>query len=138
MTKVWSRSESSGRALRRAASECLDQLGHSPEQVAARLEMYGVQGVPGRADDCPMARYLKAVIGSEPCVGRIGVLEQRLQINRRGLRLPFSVSLPVAVQAFVRDFDEGRFPVLVDAQLRGQGADAPTTLGDPASPPAQP
>lgn len=137
MPKVWSRSDSSP-ALRRAVSDCLDQLGHSPEQVAVRLEMYGVQGVPGRADDCPMARYVKAVIGAEPTIGRIGVLEQRLRVTGRGLRLPFSVPLPPAVQAFVRDFDEGRYPTLVDADPRRRPTDLPATLEDPASGPTRP
>lgn len=113
MTKVWSRSESSGRALRQAVCDCLDQLGHSPEEVAARLEMYGVTGVPGRADDCAMARYLRAVIGTEHTVGRVGVLEQRLRITRPRLRLPLSIPLPEAIQGFVRHFDEGDYPALV-------------------------
>lgn len=113
MTKVWSRSDSSGRALRGAVGDCLDQLGHSPEEVASRLETYGVRGVPGKADDCALARYLRAVIGTEHSVGRVGVLEHRLRITRRGWRLPFALPLPPAIQGFIRDFDEGNYPALV-------------------------
>ncbi len=113
MTMPWSRSESSKRELRRAVEDCLAEMGDSPPEVAGRLHDYGVQGFPGRADDCPMARYLWAVIGSERSVGRIGVLDHRLRVSRRGLRLPFSVPLPPAVRGFVRSFDEGKFPDLV-------------------------
>ncbi|HET6963493.1 MAG TPA: hypothetical protein VFH58_01900 [Acidimicrobiales bacterium] len=113
-----------GKDLRRAVTGCLSDLGDSPQGVADRLRSYGVTGLPGRADDCPMARYLRAVIGSERTVGRVGVLEQRLRVTRRGLRLPFSVTLPPAVRSFVRSFDEGHFPELVDRTVdtRDQGA----------------
>ncbi len=103
-----------GKDLRRAVRGCLADLGDSPQVVAARLHGYGVTGLPGRADDCPMARYLRALIGSERSVGRIGVLEQRLRVTRRGLHLPFSVALPPAIRTFVRSFDEGRYSELVD------------------------
>lgn len=109
----WSRSVSSKRDLRRAVQDCLAEMGDSPTAVAGRLHGYGVQGFPGRADDCPMARYLRAVIGSERSVGRIGVLEHRLRVSRRGPHLPFSVPLPPAIRAFVRSFDEGKYPDLV-------------------------
>lgn len=113
MTKLWSRSDSSGRELRRAVCDCLGQLGRSPDEVAARLQSYGVQGLPGKADDCPLARYLRAVIGTEHSVAKIGVLERRLRVSRRGLRLSFSLPLPPAIQGFIRDFDEGNHPALV-------------------------
>lgn len=106
-----------GKDLRQAVRGCLADLGDSPEAVATRFRGYGVTGLPGRADDCPMARYLRALIGSERSVGRIGVLEQRLRVTRRGLHLPFSVALPAAV----RSFDEGRYPDLVD-HTAGAGA----------------
>lgn len=110
-----------GKDLRRAVRGCLADLGDSPQVVATRLHGYGVTGLPGRADDCPMARYLRALIGSERSVGRIGVLEQRLRVTRRGLHLPFSVALPPAIRSFVRSFDEGRYPELVDRHP-GRGA----------------
>ncbi len=120
MTIVRSRSHTNGttgrssKDLRRAVTGCLSDLGDSPQGVAARLRSYGMTGMPGRADACPMARYLRAVIGSERTIGRVGVLEQRLRVTRRGLHLPFSIPLPLAIRSFVQSFDEGQFPELVD------------------------
>ena len=123
MPMFWSRSDRGGRALRQAVGDCLADLGDSPDAVARRLQLYAVQGRPGRADDCPMARYLWAVIGSERTVGRIGVLERRLRVTRRGLRMPFSVALPPAVRGFVRSFDEGHYPQLVELDVTATVAD---------------
>jgi hypothetical protein len=106
-------------------------LGATPDAVARRLSAYGVAGVPGKAEDCPMARYLKAVIGSEPCVSGVVVLERRLQVKRGRLRLPVSLTLPSAIAGFVRGFDEGQYPRLV-ADLAGGAASAPSTGAIPA------
>lgn len=94
--------------------QCLRDLGDTPDAIADRLRGFGVLGIPGRADECAVARYLKAVIGSERSVKVVGVLERRIRISRRGVRPPVSVTLPSGVADFVRTFDQGKFPVLVE------------------------
>jgi hypothetical protein len=69
-----------------------------------------------------LARYLQAVIGSEQSVAGVSVFERSLRIRRPGLHPPTFVALPRATSAFVRDFDTGSFPELVD-QRRGAGRD---------------
>ncbi|MDE3205490.1 MAG: hypothetical protein KGQ66_14890 [Acidobacteriota bacterium] len=109
-------------ALRQAVDGCLIDLGDSPGSVAERLQGLGVRGLAGRADECPMSRYLRAVLGPEESLVRIDVLEKRLRVSRKLPRLPLSVALPPAVRAFVHDFDAGHFPQLLDG---------PATASDP-------
>jgi hypothetical protein len=113
---VWSANETRG--LKQSIRQCLAELGDSPDAVAGRLGDYGVVGVPGRADDCPVARYLKVVIGSERSVKVVGVLERRLRVTRHGAHLPLSMVLPRGVADFVRCFDEGKYPELVARPAR--------------------
>ena len=119
---AWLQRETHGRILKDSIRECLTDLGDSPDSVAGRLADFGVAGVPGRADDCPVARYLRAVVGSERSVKVVGVLEHRLRVTRHGLRMPLSVRLPGQVAGFVHSFDEGRYPELI---LTPAGADQP-------------
>jgi hypothetical protein len=119
----WSRSENRGRELRGHVQGCLTDLGDSPDAVAGRLTALGVRGIPGRADDCAVARYLKAVVGSERSVKVVGVLERRIRISRRGMRLPVSVPLPTGVANFVRNFDQGRYPVLLEPVVNREPSD---------------
>jgi hypothetical protein len=120
----WFRGDNGGgRELKGHVEQCLRDLGDTPAGVADRLGGLKVRGIPGRADECAVARYLKAVIGSERSVKVVGVLERRVRISRRGMRPPVSVMLPAEVAEFVRGFDQGQFPVLVEPTFSREPSD---------------
>ncbi len=96
----------------------IQSLGPSPTAVAAFLASVGAVGTRRSSDDCAVARYLHAVIGVEPYVKRVTVWDSEVRVTRRGLRLPAVVALPAAVTAFIRAFDAGCFPELIDGHLQ--------------------
>jgi hypothetical protein len=100
-------------AIRRNVSVLLDQLGGTSEAVATSLQQAGVQGDPFLVSRCPLARYLHAVVGAEPRVGKIKVGLYKAVINGPRWWQPLTVDLPAPVRGFVVDFDRGRFPDLL-------------------------
>ena len=100
-------------AIKRNVSVLLDQLGGTPEAVATNLQQAGVQGDPFLVSRCPLARYLHAVVGTEPRVGKIKVGLYKAVINGPRWWQPMTVDLPAPVRGFVVDFDRGRFPDLL-------------------------
>lgn len=96
----------------------LAALGDTPEVVAWRLLLGGFRGWPGEADSCPVARYLNAHgIGGEvyPEIEESDEDSyQAAHVEIDDLMYP----LPEAVDAFVRRFDLGGFPGLVDPMAR--------------------
>jgi hypothetical protein len=97
---------------KRNVSILLDQLGSSPETVARSLKRAGVQGYPFLGAHCPIARYLHAVVGVEPGLGKVKVGLCRASINAPHWWWPISVALPVPVRLFVLAFDRGQYPDL--------------------------
>lgn len=98
---------------RRNVSILLDQLGSTPETVARSLQRAGVQGYPFLGAHCPIARYVHAVVGVEPGVGKVKIGLGRATINAPHWWCPISVGLPVPVRMFVMAFDRGQFPELL-------------------------
>jgi len=98
---------------KRNVSILLDQLGSTPETVAGSLQRAGVRGYPFLGAHCPIARYVHAVVGIEPQVGKVKIGLCRATINAPHWWWPISVSLPPAVRLFVLAFDRGQFPELV-------------------------
>jgi hypothetical protein len=77
-----------------------------------------------------MARYLQAVIGGEPGVVRVLVFGDNIRVVRAGIRPTIVLPVPRAISAFVRGFDAGCFPDLVDSSRRPpSGQSAP--VGEP-------
>jgi hypothetical protein len=113
---------------KRNVSILLDQLGSTPERVAVSLQRAGVQGYPFLGAHCPVARYVHAVVGVEPGIGKVKIGLSRATLNAPHWWWPISVSLPVPVRLFVLAFDRGQFPELL---LWPES-------GDPASPALQP
>lgn len=105
------------RHLRRSVREHVQGLGETPAAVAEHLASHRVSGVPGKATDCAVARYLQAVIGAESSVSRVVVMEGSLRVFRYGCHLPIWLRLPRATAAFVRAFDAGCYPELIDTHL---------------------
>jgi hypothetical protein len=98
---------------KRNVSILLDQLGSTPERVAASLERAGVQGYPFLGAHCPIARYVHAVVGVEPGLGKVKIGLCRATINAPHWWWPISVSLPVPIRLFILAFDRGQFPELL-------------------------
>ena len=117
-------------AIKRNVSALLDQLGGTSAAVATSLQQAGVQGDPFLVGRCPLARYLHAVVGVEPRVGKVKVGLYKAVINGPRWWQPMTVDLPTPVRGFVVDFDRGRYPELF---RRPKGRPVP---GSPAASPS--
>ena len=104
----------SSRQLRRSVRCYVRSMGGSPEAVARRLNDEGVKGLPGQVSECALARYLQAVIGSETSVRKVVVKEWSVRVFRIGRRLPSVTLLPGPAARFIRAFDAGSYPELID------------------------
>jgi hypothetical protein len=99
--------------LRRSVDGLVRGLGCDPRAIAGSLDSEGIKGLTGNSNECAIARYLKAVVGSEATVVGVFVTERHIKVTRR-FRSPILLSLPPAARAFVREFDAGGFPTLID------------------------
>jgi hypothetical protein len=79
-------------------------LGRTPDEVAASLLALDCRGVPARHRSCPVARYLQAS-------GFNGAAVDNRRVEWDDVR---RVILPTAVSDFVRRFDQGEYPALVE------------------------
>lgn len=106
--------ELSSRQLRRSVRRHVESMGSSPGEIADRLAAVGARGIPAEVSECVLARYLQAVIGTEIAVRRIVVKERSIRLYRTGRPFPALVVLPLAVSKFIRAFDAGCYPELID------------------------
>ena len=120
-------------SLRSSVREHIDSLGNTPDAIADRLAGFGVKGIPGKATDCAIARYLHAVIGGEEPVDRLAVYHGSVRIYRSGSLIPAVVRLRRPVSAFIRGFDLGNYPRLVDERRARGGAWKPLVETGPRS-----
>jgi hypothetical protein len=103
-------------SLRADTSLLLAGLGDSPEAVAATLRNGGVRGQRRRSNDCPVARYLNAVMGADERVGTLQVGLVWVLIRRGRWWSPaLTIPTPRPVRQFILAFDGGRFSALVGA-----------------------
>jgi hypothetical protein len=97
-------------ALRSQTSELLKDLGSSADTVAGNLETAGVKGVPGSGTGCAVARYLNAVMASDPRLGPISVNNEAVTIfGRHWWTPPVVVAVPPPVRGFIVRFDREEF-----------------------------
>ncbi len=102
------------RELRRSTATLLEALGATSDEVASRLEEFGVRGFVADSRGCAVATYLNAVVGSDPQVRSVAVLAERVLISpMKRWRPPVTVALPESVRRFVAEFDAGKYPRLV-------------------------
>jgi hypothetical protein len=99
-------------ALREDSAALLGELGGTAAEVAVSLTAMGVRVWPASSGDCPLARYLHAVMGPDPRVKRVKVTTRWLALTTRGtwwstvwLRLPHPVREFVAAGAPAPDDD---------------------------------
>ena len=97
-------------ALRAQTTELLNNLGPNAEAVAGRLESAGVKGVPGSGTGCAVARYVNAVMASDPRIGPINVNDEAVTIfGRHWWTRPVIVPVPAGVRSFILRFDRDEF-----------------------------
>ena len=102
----------------------LRELDKDVTEVAACFESLGAQGRLSSAADCVIARYLKAVLGSDPEVRSVRVFPQSVHVRTSRFLPPVVCCLPVGLVQFVRTFDAGLVSQLVD-QTAGPLSSAP-------------
>jgi hypothetical protein len=122
-----SRARDERTALKSETTRLLQGLGPTAEAVAGQLEGTGVKGVPGSGTGCAVARYLNAVMASDPRFGPISVSNEAVTIlGRHWWTPPVVVSVPVAVRSFIVRFDREDFRNLTAPPAearRGRGLD---------------
>jgi hypothetical protein len=97
-------------------------LGTTPTEVASNLAALHVVGQPGDAANCAIARYMGAIIGTEHYVRAISVFDRSIRVTLLAGYLPVIVRLSRPIAKFVRAFDSGCYPDLVDRN-RAKAAD---------------
>lgn len=93
----------------RTPAQVLANLGSlgSPEAIAAHLAHRGIRGRVSMLSDCPIARYLRAECGPLPDM----LVGCAYLFGPGGT----STAQPEPVREFIREFDEGHWPALIDA-----------------------
>ena len=105
-----SRAKEERAALRAQTTELLSHLGSNAEGVASQLEAAGVKGVPGSGTGCAVARYVNAVMASDPRIGPINVNDEAVTIfGRHWWTRPVIVPVPAPVRSFILRFDRDEF-----------------------------
>jgi hypothetical protein len=105
-----SRAKEERAALRAQTTELLNKLGLNAEAVASQLESAGVKGVPGSGTGCAVARYVNAVMSSDPRIGPINVNDEAVTIfGRHWWTRPVIVPVPSPVRSFILRFDRDEF-----------------------------
>lgn len=96
--------------------QLLQSLGDDLDTVVSSLEAHGVRARPRNPEECVLARYLNAVIGSDPAISAVHVWRYSVRVRLRyRLRRSVVVRLPVLLSEFIVVFDGLSFPQLVDA-----------------------
>jgi hypothetical protein len=107
-------------------SAALAALGTTPDQVAERLHAGRFFGEPAEAHDCPIARYLRAVLTS---MAGVSVGESTVAIARTAGRLT-TVYLPDPVRRFIAAFDLGGYRLLLPADYTDPTAEPTANPGE--------
>ena len=105
-----SRARDERAALKAQTTQLLKDLGTTSEVVAGKLEAAGVKGVPGSGTGCAIARYVNAVMASDPRLGPINVNNEAVTIfGRHWWTRPVIVPVPPPVRGFIVRFDRDEF-----------------------------
>ena len=92
-----SRARDERAALRAETTDLLQDLGPTADAVAVRLESAGVKGVPGSGTGCAVARYINAVMASDPRLGPITVSNEAVTLlGRHWWSPPVIVAVPLS------------------------------------------
>lgn len=98
----------------------LTDLGDTADDVAATLRDAAIKGRRSNAVQCPVARYLARRVAehASSTQARVNVHDDATVLvatsSAHSEDLIVSVALPDPVLDFIRDFDEGAYPDLID------------------------
>lgn len=84
-----------------------DLAGKSSDEIAELMRQYGVKGRPGTTTCCPLANLLHEVYGGYYIVGPKCIMK-RTSHNRLE-----KMETPTRLAAFVRKFDQMKYPDLI-------------------------
>lgn len=97
----------------------------SPKGIAKLLAQEGIKGRPGWSHLCPVARFLSREAGCEVLVDFVAG-DELVAILDEGYNWPLQIKVPDSVKEFVKRFDNGEFPELIEGEQppaeRGQSA----------------
>jgi hypothetical protein len=94
--------------------ELTEALGSTPAAVAGSLADLRIRATPKSLTDCALARYLNPVVTSEPFVVKRSVTNRSIHLARSRGHLPIVVQLPAPLANFIRAFDAGCYPELIE------------------------
>lgn len=108
--------------------DVIDHLGKlSPDDIAETLKKHGVRGRRQFINACPIANYIRqeAALKPEP-YAEVEVLSRFIRVEDRdrynnedeGITVTsqvyITIDLPETVQSFIKKFDAGDYPELID------------------------
>ncbi len=133
-----SRARDERAALRAETTRLLEDLGGTADQVATELESAGVKGIPGSGTGCAVARYINAVMSSDPRLGPITVSNEAVTVlGRHWWTPPVIVPVPLPVRSFIVRFDREDFVNLTASPRPSRRSIGPGPLDHAASQDAQ-
>lgn len=90
------------------ATKALAALGDTADEVARTLRALGVTGVPSRAQECVIARYLGAELSTVVRVDPVDV--SFWAVDSKGYS---RIETPQVILGFIRRFDRHEYPELI-------------------------
>lgn len=104
--------------------ECLDRLAAlgTADKIADLLAESNIKGYQGNGFECAIARYIKREVspGPEEHIGVGGMGVREIRELGDGFCQETLHRNPSAVSEFIRNFDDGRYPGLVEVPTRVQ------------------
>ena len=89
---------------RKDIEKALARLGATPSAVYKSLKQRGIKGITYDVTECPVARYLKALVRSR---------KTKVVVGPYAVRVGHAViELPTAVMTFTARFDSGKYRAL--------------------------
>lgn len=85
--------------------EAINTLGDSPESVSAKLQEMNIKGYKRQAGFCPIAKYLNACGFPDVTVSSLA-----MRYGKDRHVADEVVPLPLGVQAWIRNFDDDKYP----------------------------
>lgn len=100
--------------IEREVLRALSWTGHTSHSVAKYFEKQGIRGVPRDVVYCPVSVFIRGLFGPGYRI-RTAVDAIEVSIFSFSVGVDFyTVLLPNHVQLFIKDFDEGRYPCLIE------------------------
>lgn len=90
-------------------------LGTTPDEIAETLAAEGLVGVRSTGNECPVARYVRKHFGAYG-VSIVVAGEEKFFVGATVGGWVAERPTPVQVREFMQNFDQGRYPQLIDGR----------------------